>query len=185
MKTFQDLRSAWRPCAAAVQWAARQPAQSLAVLWASCPRGDWLVWALEQLKLETRPIMFRAVDVLRVEVVAELSALYMYTDKKRGVKQMLACLPATDGPGLLVVRDTALRAMSDLSPESAEWRTLAALMMAADEGWRVCTFGGSAATVVLWAAARGAYAARLADQVREMTPWTSVEAALDAAKENA
>ena len=179
MKTFQDLQSTWRPCAAAVEWTVQQSTQDLAVLWATCPRGDWLLWVLEQLALETRPTMFRGVDFLRAEVVSVLDTANMYADKKRGIKQMLACLPATDVPELLVVRDAALRAMSDLSPGSADWRMLAALMMAADEGWRVCTFGGSASTVLTWASARGAYAAQLANQVREMTPWATVEAALE------
>lgn len=183
MKTFHELRATWRPCAAAVEWALRQPTQDLAVLWTTCPRGDWLVWGLEQLNQDCVPIMLRCIDFLRGEVAAKLEATYMYADKKK-IKQMMECPSATDAAGLLVVRDTARYALAETPSGSVEGRALAALMMAADEGWRVCTFGGPASTVLTWASAGGVYAAQLADQVREMTPGAVVEAALDVAKEH-
>lgn len=36
-------------CTPALQWIEDQPDQSLAALWATCPRGDWLAWYLGRL----------------------------------------------------------------------------------------------------------------------------------------
>ncbi len=52
MDTVSMLRS-MIACKPALQWVEEQPDQSLARLWETCPRGEWLIWLAEKLEVLT------------------------------------------------------------------------------------------------------------------------------------
>lgn len=49
-------------CSDAVEWVEAHPRLSAALLWATCPHGDWLLWIATRYKVEHRLLVLAACD---------------------------------------------------------------------------------------------------------------------------
>lgn len=74
--TFLEWMLNNNACSESVEWVSAQPDQSLASLWQSCQRGDWMLWAHRRTDTGGRyaEIAFRAADRARLHASAALDA---------------------------------------------------------------------------------------------------------------
>lgn len=89
MTSLADRLRALGACDPATEWVTAQPDQSPEALWAACPNGSWMLWALEAAGIDTSELGYVCAERARQSA---LRALPLTSERDA----LAACAPITD-----------------------------------------------------------------------------------------
>jgi hypothetical protein len=161
---WSDQLVTLRACSEAVVWARTQP--DLAAAWASCERGDWLLWLAGRI---CQPNSAAHRQVVRAAVGCARLALPLFTaaypDDPRPRQALDAAEAWALGTGTQAAASAAASAAS--AAWAAAWAAASAASAAASAAWAAASDASAArAAWAAWAAASDASA----DIVRGLIP---------------
>jgi len=145
----------YRPCDSAVDWLLAQP--DLKTAWDTCPRADWLLWALRNTGYaDGRTLRLLACDFVRYTPVGDGRTVWNLLADERSRSAV----------------ETSERYANELATDVE----LAAARAAGDAAWAAASdaAAGAAAWAAAWAAAKNAAAAAQADMVRARIGWADI-----------